>query len=109
MFEPRPEISTATRLRSGIVGRGPAAVRPGHSAPALPRLDSTDASNRFPRALELRGHLIRYRSSDDHDHPDAAIEGAYHLLRFDVAAFLQQLEKSGERLIKSYKCVAIVR
>src|SRR5678816_4691452 len=92
MFEPRPEISTATRLRSGIVGGAPAAVRSGHGAAAPPSLDPADLEHRLAGAFERCADRSGVRPGDDGGHPDPAIEGPRHFLRGDRPARLEHRE-----------------
>src|SRR3546814_7242671 len=92
-----------TRLRSAMVGGGPARPR----APDLGRTgdraapwrfrDRADAVHRLARRLQRlrprRGLAFR----DHHGHADAAVEGARHLLRLDIALRLEESHKAGRR------------
>src|SRR5437764_13427522 len=97
MFEPRPEIRIATRLRSGMVGGGPILGRvPGtglaaHGAAARPFLDAADLEHFFFDAtLQLADHGLGILRRDDRGHADPAIEGPRHLFRGNSAALLQK-------------------
>src|SRR3546814_4746269 len=90
MFDPRPEIRMPTRLRSAMVGGGPARPR----APDLGRTgdraapwrfrDRADAVHRLARRLQRLRHRRGLSLRDHHGHADAAVEGARHLLRLDI-------------------------
>src|SRR3954468_9389560 len=90
MLVPRPEISTPTRARSGmvarrpIVPRRPGAARAGDGAAAFAGLDSADVEHDFSRLFKSFRYVFRINLGDDDGHADAAVEGARHLLRLDI-------------------------
>src|SRR5687768_10200253 len=116
MFEPRPEISTATLLRSAMMGGGPvfagapSAVRAADGAAGLARLDAADTVRGFACRTELFDHLRGIGVADDGNHADAAVEGPRQLRRFDRAAGLEESEQRRKRPIVSiYDSVAALR
>src|SRR5690349_14340717 len=98
MFDPRPEIRTATRARSCIVSGGPglrrtpASFRSGHGAAALARLDTADPANVLACSFETACDTVRIIRADDHRHSDTAIERARHFFGCDPSALLQKGE-----------------
>src|SRR5262245_2287920 len=110
MLEPRPEISTASRLRSAIVLGAPAAVLAGDGATALALLDPPDLEHGFAGALQGLADRIRLGPGNDHRHPDPAVEGPRHLLRNDRTAGLEHGEDRRQRpLAHIYDCMTAVR
>src|SRR5437867_3321211 len=103
MFEPRPEISTATLLHSAMVADRPVfASAPGfgaahHGAALVAGVDTTDAIDGLAGGLEPLNDVGGIFRSNDRDHADAAIEGARQLARFDRAASLKEGEQAGQR------------
>src|SRR6476659_1133385 len=102
MLEPRPEIKTATRAFSAIVGSRPAlAGAPGAGA-ALDRaaafagLDGADVEDRFAGPLECFGDTASITCTDNRDHADPAVEGAGQLGWLDRAARLEECEQAGQ-------------
>src|SRR5438270_12812022 len=99
MLLPRPEIRTATRLGSCIVGGGPVLRRipgPGvaaNGAAAWAAFDPADLKHVFfSGALQLTRDGAGRIRRDDHGHTDAAVERARHLFGRDPAAQLEELE-----------------
>src|SRR5688500_10680001 len=98
MFEPRPEISTATRLRSAMmrgrpaVAGAPAAGRSATRRAAPARFDLADAMHSLSGCLQGFRDLIRIVGSDDRDHADAAVEGPGQFAGLDRAARLEEGE-----------------
>src|SRR4051812_16173863 len=96
MLVPRPEISTPTRARSGmvarrpIVPRRPGAARAGDGAAAFAGLDSADVEHDFSRLFKSFRYVFRINLGDDDGHADAAVEGARHLLRLDIPLRLEK-------------------
>src|SRR5690242_14499493 len=97
MFEPRPEIRMATRLRSGMMDRGPvlrgvpvcAAV---YGTTAGAGFDAADRVHCFASAFEETRDFRGIGCVDDGDHADAAVERTRHLLRRNAATVLQKGE-----------------
>src|SRR4051812_21553035 len=95
MFDPRPEIRMATRLRSRMVGggpilgRAPCASAPADGAAARALFDAPDLEDGFAGAFECCADRVGFASGDDHGHADAAVEGPRHFLGRDAPAALQ--------------------
>src|SRR6185369_4066073 len=111
MFEPRPDISIATRLRSRIVGCGPVLIRGPRACLAGDRaavFACFDAAN-FER-VEHAGNRTGLAGRDDHRHADATVEGPRHLLGRKASPLLQQSE-DGRQVpeIRSYLGMGAVR
>src|SRR4249919_1073079 len=100
MFEPRPEISTATRDRSAMVaGRPVFGCAPGagaalYRAALVARLDPADPMDSLPRNLQPFGYLGFILRRDNRHHPNAAVESPRKLSRFDRAAGLEEGEQA---------------
>ena len=97
MFEPRPEISTATRTFSAMMACAPVAGARPRSRPSRRRCS---LSRRPRRGRSGRRFLLLSQASPiplSHptsetmsDHADAAIEGAGDFLRLDIALRLEE-------------------
>src|SRR5687768_142061 len=102
MFEPRPEISTAIRLRSAMVRCGPGFARaPGldaaaYGAAGLASLDPADPMDGFAGRFEPLVDLRDLGLPDNRHHADPAIEGSCQLARLDRAARLEEGEQAGQ-------------
>src|SRR3569833_3723642 len=92
MFEPRPEIRTATRffaiglqleIERAVIGDTLLAASADYAA---------DGADRLAGLGEGLAHRRRILRRDDDDHADAAVEGAQHFLRRDVADLGQPAE-----------------
>src|SRR6185369_9266796 len=94
MLLPRPEIRTATRFESRMVGGGPALAR--DRAAALPGFDPADAKDGFPSPFERSRDPIDLRFADDQGHSDSAVERSRHLLRRYSTARLEFGEDGGK-------------
>ena len=81
------QSSSAPQLPAGACDR----------AAALARFDRADAEDRLAGRFELAATTVRIVGCDDHGHADAAVEGARHFVRRDVAAFLEQGEQRRQR------------
>src|SRR5438309_5300561 len=94
MFEPRPEIRIATRLRSRMVAGGPILGRvPGprlaaHGAAPPAFFDPTDFEH-FLFGTNGGDHAVGTLRVHDDSHPDTAIERPSHFLRIDPPAVLK--------------------
>src|SRR5947209_4075528 len=94
MFEPRPEIRIATRLRSRMVAGGPILGRvPGprlaaHGAAPPAFFDPTDFEH-FLFGTEGDDDTVCKLRIDDHRHTNTAIERPGHFLRIDPPAVLK--------------------
>src|SRR5688572_21563043 len=106
MLLPRPEMRIATRRGSGMMRDGPAFV----GAPAGRALDRAataslhnfaDAADGFAGGFEICFNGVNILCCDDGDHADAAIEGAHHFRRGEVAALDKQAEKARQRPARS--------
>src|SRR5215212_7174767 len=117
MLLPRPEISTATRLGSRMVGRGPILRRIPRSCPAadraaaLPLFNSADLEHVFfCDAFQLIGHSLGTVPGNDHCHADPAVEGPRQFFRGDPSALLQQSEDGRQLpLISVYRRMSTFR
>src|SRR5689334_10438441 len=101
MFEPRPEIRTATRARSAMMGRGPGVTRAprirsaGDGAALLTGFDRADDAGALACFGQCRAHCLRLGRRDDRDHADPAVEGPRELARLDVALCLEEGDQRG--------------
>src|SRR4051812_13104131 len=102
MLEPRPEMRTATRLRSAMVADRPIfAGAPGpclaeHRAALGAMIDPADLMNCLPGCLEPLDSLRSLFGRDDCNHADATIEGSSQLARLDRSAGLEE-SKQGRK------------
>src|SRR6185369_8621114 len=94
MLLPRPEIRTATRFESRMVGGGPAFAR--DRAAALPGFDAADAKDGFSSPVERSCDPIGLRFAHDQSHSDPAVERARHFLRHYSPARLEFGEDGGK-------------
>src|SRR4051794_19438624 len=94
MLLPRPEIRTATRFGSRIVGRGPPLAGDRAAAPAF--VDSPDFDRKFTSFFQRAVDVARTFGRHDVDHANSAIERARHFLRSDPASRLQHGEDRWE-------------
>jgi hypothetical protein len=111
MLLPRPEIRIATRFGSRIVGRGPVLWRiprsrracDGAAAPAFFDLPNPEGVKLFLNRFCILG-------GDDHNHPNAAIEGPRHFLGLEPSALLKKRENRGQvPPVNVYYRVAMIR
>src|SRR6185295_17424246 len=77
MFEPRPEMRMATRLRATLRSEVESA-RVGDMRCAIDHRDLADPRHRLTDFREGRRHRVGFVTSRDHDHARAAVEGAKH-------------------------------
>src|SRR5436190_15914895 len=98
MLEPRPEIRIATRLRSGIMARGPILWRvPGAGssadrAAALASFDPADLEDRLAGGFQSSENSVDFLRRGNHGHPNSAVECTGHLQRRDPATLLKRFE-----------------
>src|SRR6476661_203985 len=90
MFEPRPEMRTATRLRSGIMRGAPAGSA--DRASAIAGYDLADLEDLLAGTFKTGCHRFSLRRRDDQGHANPAIERACHLIVGEIPAFLKHLE-----------------
>src|SRR5262245_45928431 len=94
MLLPRPEMRTATRFESRMVGRESSCGA--NAAAAQARLDAADVEYRLARGFERVSNTVRLAAADDGDHSDPAVEGAHHFLGRDLPAGAEFGEDRGQ-------------
>src|SRR4051812_23420170 len=96
MLEPRPEISTATRTGSAMMGgapclpRGPALRRSGDGTATLAGLDGANREDSFSSSFKFFSYVLHITAGNQKHHADAAVESTGELAGLDIPLGLQE-------------------
>ena len=95
MFDPRPEISTATRALAmvrcaPITHRTPCVASARDGAALCASRDVADAVHSFTCCCQSRNYCVNISFGDDYGHANPAIERPRHFLWLDMALRLQE-------------------